>query len=68
VATEAHRIDVHHHTIPPFYREALSSRGIAESGGRDLPDWSPDLSLGVMDRKRHRRRSPFRVRSRRPLR
>jgi predicted TIM-barrel fold metal-dependent hydrolase len=50
VPTEAHRIDVHHHTIPPVYREALSIRGIAESGGRDLPDWSPDLSLGVMDR------------------
>ena len=48
--TEAHRIDVHHHTIPPVYREALSNRGIAESGGRDLPDWSPDLSLGVIDR------------------
>ena len=48
--TEAHRIDVHHHAIPPFYREALSSRGIAESGGRELPDWNPDLSRGVMDR------------------
>jgi predicted TIM-barrel fold metal-dependent hydrolase len=50
VPTEAHRIDVHHHTIPSVYREALSNRGITQSGGRDLPDWSPDLSLGVMDR------------------
>jgi len=50
VPSEAFRIDVHHHAIPPVYREALSVRGITESGGRDVPDWSPGLSLGVMDR------------------
>ncbi len=47
---EPHRIDVHHHTIPTPYREALTARGIGESGGLDLPDWSPGGSLGVMDR------------------
>ncbi|MGA2836250.1 MAG: amidohydrolase family protein [Acidimicrobiales bacterium] len=48
--SEIGNVDVHHHTIPPFYRAALSGRGIAESGGLDLPDWTPELSLGVMDR------------------
>ena len=48
--TEPQRIDVHHHAIHPVYRSALAARGIVEAGGRDLPEWSPDLSLGVMDR------------------
>ena len=48
--TDPFRIDVHHHTIPPVFREQLLSRGVVEAGGRDLPDWSADLSLGVMDR------------------
>lgn len=44
------RIDVHHHLIPSAYRERLAARGIAEAGGRELPDWSPEGSLGVMNR------------------
>lgn len=48
--TDPSLIDLHHHTIPTPYREALSRRGIAAAGGRDLPEWSPDQSLGVMDR------------------
>jgi len=44
------RIDVHHHTIPTVYRDALAARDIVAAGGRDLPEWSADLSLGVMDR------------------
>ncbi len=43
-------IDVHLHTIPSAYRRSLTGRGIDRSGGLDLPDWRPDLSLGVMDR------------------
>jgi len=50
VSTDPFRIDVHHHTIPTVFRDALGARGIVEAGGRDLPDWSADLSLGVMDR------------------
>ena len=50
VPTHPFRIDVHHHTIPTVFRDALASRGIVEAGGRELPDWSADLSLGVMDR------------------
>lgn len=48
--TEPHRIDVHHHAIPVAYRRALTRRGITEAGGRDLPEWDPGSSLGVMDR------------------
>jgi 6-methylsalicylate decarboxylase len=42
------RIDTHHHLIPPDYRKALQKAGIAEAGGRALPDWSPDASLQTM--------------------
>ena len=48
--THPFRIDVHHHTIPTVFRDTLGTRGIVEAGGRDLPEWSADLSLGVMDR------------------
>ena len=42
------RIDTHHHLIPPDYRKALQKAGIAEAGGRELPDWSPEGSLQTM--------------------
>lgn len=42
------RIDTHHHMIPPAYRSALQKAGIAEAGGRALPDWSPEGSLQTM--------------------
>ena len=42
------RIDTHHHLIPPDYRKALQKAGIAEAGGRALPDWSVDASLQAM--------------------
>ncbi|MFF9774076.1 hypothetical protein ACF1HJ_10445 [Streptomyces sp. NPDC013978] len=38
----AGRIDVHQHAVPPFYRDLLTKAGIAEAGGRALPDWSPE--------------------------
>ncbi|MCL8015644.1 amidohydrolase family protein [Streptomyces sp. AS02] len=43
------RIDVHQHLIPSFYRDLLAKAGIAEAGGRQLPDWSPESALEVMD-------------------
>jgi len=43
------RIDTHHHVIPPFYREELRRRGIAEAGGRALPEWSVETSLQAME-------------------
>ncbi|MFF4506764.1 amidohydrolase family protein [Streptomyces sp. NPDC001401] len=43
------RVDVHHHIVPPFYRDLLAKAGIAEAGGRELPDWSPESALETMD-------------------
>jgi predicted TIM-barrel fold metal-dependent hydrolase len=45
----ANRIDVHQHLIPPAYRRALAGHGITEVGGRDLPDWTVEAALSVMD-------------------
>jgi hypothetical protein len=33
------RIDVHQHVLPPRYLGWLRDQGIAEAGGRDLPQW-----------------------------
>jgi predicted TIM-barrel fold metal-dependent hydrolase len=44
------RIDVHQHLIPGFYRDWLAGRGVTSAGGRDLPAWSPDDALALMDR------------------
>lgn len=43
------RIDVHQHIVPPSYAAWLGSLGIREAGGRDLPGWSIDEALAVMD-------------------
>jgi 6-methylsalicylate decarboxylase len=43
-----HRIDVHFHHIPPFYREAVYAAGRGPAIGR-YPDWSPQIALDVMD-------------------
>ncbi|MFI1917826.1 amidohydrolase family protein [Nocardia sp. NPDC020380] len=43
------RIDVHQHMIPPDYRAALERAEISAPGGRELPDWSPDAALALMD-------------------
>ncbi|NNN29006.1 amidohydrolase [Streptomyces sp. S3(2020)] len=43
------RIDVHQHIVPALYRDLLAERGIAEAGGRTLPDWSPRAALELMD-------------------
>ncbi|AUA15431.1 amidohydrolase family protein [Streptomyces sp. SID8382] len=45
----AQRIDVHQHVVPPFYRDELARAGIADAGGRALPDWSPESALELMD-------------------
>jgi len=43
------RIDVHFHIIPPFYRDAAYAAGAGPALGR-YPEWSPELSLELMDR------------------
>ncbi|MGW1620437.1 amidohydrolase family protein [Streptomyces sp. NPDC002172] len=49
MTTARRRIDVHQHLVPALYRDALAKSGIAEAGGRVLPDWSPEAALEVMD-------------------
>ncbi|KAE8364604.1 hypothetical protein BDV27DRAFT_172221 [Aspergillus caelatus] len=40
------RIDVHHHFVPDFYREALQSSG-GDPSGWFIPDWTPELDAKV---------------------
>ncbi|MFJ2756329.1 amidohydrolase family protein [Nocardioides sp. NPDC087217] len=49
MTSRASRIDVHHHLVPPAYARALRTRGL-RPGGVDLPEWSLERSLRVMDR------------------
>jgi hypothetical protein len=44
------RIDVHHHLLTPEYLEELASVGVVESGGIPFPSWTPEDSLGFLDR------------------
>lgn len=44
------RIDVHHHIVPPFYREYLRRCDIPDAGGREMPPWDEDTALSTMDR------------------
>ncbi len=45
-----HRIDVHHHIVPPEYVRALAGIGITNSIGASFPRWDAETALGVMDR------------------
>lgn len=49
-ATEAStsRIDTHLHVVPPAYAAWLRGRGIT-AGGREIPDWSVDGALELME-------------------
>jgi predicted TIM-barrel fold metal-dependent hydrolase len=40
-----HRIDIHHHIVPPAYATELARRG-----GGAAPKWSPQMSIEDMDR------------------
>lgn len=44
------RIDVHQHIVPPAYVAWLASAGMRDAGGRDLPAWSVDDALALMER------------------
>lgn len=45
------RIDVHHHYLPDFYREALVTAGHSRPDGiTAIPAWSEASALAVMDR------------------
>ncbi|MDI6874044.1 MAG: amidohydrolase family protein [Actinomycetota bacterium] len=45
------KIDVHHHIAPPPYRTALAARGVESVGGRPIPAWDLEETLGFMDRQ-----------------
>jgi predicted TIM-barrel fold metal-dependent hydrolase len=45
-AGKPHRIDVHHHIVPPAQRKM----NIERHGGRGGPKWSPEMSLEDMDK------------------
>jgi len=44
------RIDVHHHVVPPAYKQWLRNRRLA-AGGLPIPDWSVEASLELMDER-----------------
>lgn len=51
MSTQPHRIDVHHHILPPVYVDALSRIGQDRSGGVELPQWNLAAALALMDRQ-----------------
>jgi 6-methylsalicylate decarboxylase len=42
------KIDFHHHIVPDFYRDAISSTGI-QLGETQTPEWSPELQRHAME-------------------
>ena len=47
--TGRQRIDVHQHLVPPRYASWLRAKGVQDAGGRELPAWSAEEALAVMD-------------------
>jgi predicted TIM-barrel fold metal-dependent hydrolase len=43
------RIDVHQHLLPPAYTRWLAKKNIHAPGGRELPQWSPQHAIALMD-------------------
>ena len=50
--TTTTRIDVHHHVLPEFYKDAQRAAGIMGTAYRAFPDWTPEKSLALMDELR----------------
>jgi len=48
---KAHRIDIHHHILPPEYLKSLAKVNITTAGNVGFPTWEPRDSLEVMDRQ-----------------
>lgn len=46
-----HRIDVHHHVIPPVFAQAMADNGQALVAGAPLPWWTPQRSIDIMDQQ-----------------
>ena len=45
-----HRIDVHVHAIPDFFKEASTRAGLGATISTGYPSWSPDEHIAFMDR------------------
>lgn len=45
-----HRIDVHHHLIPPTFVKTMERKGIQKVAGAPLPSWTPEASIENMDK------------------
>ena len=43
------RIDVHHHVLTDFYMDAQRAAGISGIAYRGFPDWTPEMSLALME-------------------
>jgi 6-methylsalicylate decarboxylase len=44
------RIDVHHHILPPKFFDWLNENHPEWTGGPDIPNWTPEIGIEVMDR------------------
>ena len=51
MTTQARRIDVHHHFLPPQFVAALARQGAKWTGGPIIPDWTVDKAREVMARQ-----------------
>jgi predicted TIM-barrel fold metal-dependent hydrolase len=49
--TKPHRIDIHHHILPPDYLSSLVKIGITTVTNAPFPKWDPEYSLEFMDRQ-----------------
>lgn len=45
-----HRIDVHHHLLPPEFVAHMNATGLAWTGGPHVPDWSAALARETLAR------------------
>jgi len=48
-ANARHRIDVHHHVLPPHFVSSLNGLNIPWTGGPDVPRWSHGLARETME-------------------
>jgi predicted TIM-barrel fold metal-dependent hydrolase len=51
MATNSHKIDVHHHIVPKEYLSSLASVGIKNAVGEPFPHWDIEKSIAFMDRQ-----------------
>src|SRR5262245_43454124 len=49
MTTHAHRIDVHHHVLPPHFVSALNGLNIDWTGGPEVPQWTHSMARETME-------------------